>query len=240
MASCPAPGGDPEAQPVAMVDMWFQDENGKISRPASDLNNSQSQCSQSHQTPSCHFEDDVFHSRVLSVLHQHSSAAPPSTPLFLFWAPHACHGPREVPAPTYDEFAFIDDPQRRMYCALMHYLDSMIGNVVDTMQEMGMWSNTLFVFASDNVRLVARCCHVWTTMTRAHDRLLLRCGRLRVGIALRTTGHCEEANSAIGKAASTCPLWCLAAFSLRRVAVSGSVAWRRCGICTPRSAMWRG
>jgi hypothetical protein len=85
-----------------MVDMWFQDDFGQISRPASTLNNSQ-QCSQTNQMPSCHFEDDVFHGRVLDVLHQHAgrgAAGAAPQPLFLYWAAHACHGPREVPAAT--------------------------------------------------------------------------------------------------------------------------------------------
>ena len=54
---------------VQMVDMWFQDEFGQVSRPASSLNNSQ-QCSQKNQMPSCQFEDDVFHTRVTNVPHQ--------------------------------------------------------------------------------------------------------------------------------------------------------------------------
>ena len=44
MKTCPSPSGDPEAA-VSMVDMWFQDQFGAISRPANTLNNSQ-QCSQ--------------------------------------------------------------------------------------------------------------------------------------------------------------------------------------------------
>lgn len=70
--------------------------------------------SQGNQMASCHYEDDVFHSRVRTVLLQHHAEAS-SAPLFLYWAAHACHGPREVPAATYAKFSFISDHSRRMY-----------------------------------------------------------------------------------------------------------------------------
>ena len=73
----------------------------------------------------CDFEDDVFHARVVHVLDNHTNASAsanatnPAQPLFLYWASHACHGPRQVPAATYAKFAFIPDPQRRMHVGLL-------------------------------------------------------------------------------------------------------------------------
>ena len=103
--------GDPE-QVIAMVDMWEQDgtTSNPLGHPANTLNNSQT-CSQDRQQ-GCQFEDDVFHSQVVKVVA--NAAKSPSIPLFLYWAAHACHGPREVPQSTYDKFSFIPNPQRRM------------------------------------------------------------------------------------------------------------------------------
>jgi hypothetical protein len=64
-----------------------------MSKPAGNYNNSQT-CSQEKQD-GCLFEDDVFHGRVVQVLANHT-AANTTDPLFLYWASHACHGPREV------------------------------------------------------------------------------------------------------------------------------------------------
>ena len=114
MATCNI-NGDPE-QVVAMVDMWEQDGNtsNPLGHPANTLNNSQT-CSQDKQQ-GCRFEDDVFHSQVVKVVS--NAAKSPSIPLFLYWAAHACHGPREVPQSTYDKFSFIPNQQRRMYATV--------------------------------------------------------------------------------------------------------------------------
>jgi len=146
MGECPSPA-TPQTD-VAMVDMWEQADSGALSRPASTYNNSQS-CSQKNQAPGCNYEDDVFHARVVEVLDNHTSANS-TKPLFLYWASHACHGPAQVPEATYNKFAFIPDPQRRMYHALLNYLDGMVGDVVGRMKANGMWDNTVMVWSSDN------------------------------------------------------------------------------------------
>ena len=109
--------------------MWEQSNGGTLSKPANNYNNSQT-CSQENQH-GCEFEDDVFHSRVVSVLDTYVEENT-SDPLFLFWASHACHGPLEVPESNYDKFAFIPFKQRRLYHSLINYLDAMVGDVVGT------------------------------------------------------------------------------------------------------------
>jgi hypothetical protein len=103
MQTCPDPA-DPSNGTIQMVDLYEQSANGTVSRPAHTLNNSQT-CSQLDQhgdgeTPPCDFEDDVFLHRVKSVIVTHASTAPATQPMFLYWAAHACHGPREVSTPT--------------------------------------------------------------------------------------------------------------------------------------------
>ena len=141
-----------------MVDLWEQDRGkpgtapgpggGYLSQPARTLNNSQS-CTQANQHAGCRFEDDELLNRAKFVVTAHAALGN-TAPLFLFWATHACHGPREVPQATLDEFAFIDCKARRTYHALANYLDGMVGEMVTTLQDKGMWQNTLLVFSADN------------------------------------------------------------------------------------------
>ena len=52
-----------------------------------------------------------------------------AAPLFLVWAPHIVHtAPNdalEAPQAALDKFAFVDDPYRRAYAAMVNLLDSM-------------------------------------------------------------------------------------------------------------------
>ena len=50
----------------------------------------------------------IFVERVLAIINAHD----PSTPLFLFWAPHIVHAPLEVPQAYLDKFAWIEDGPR--------------------------------------------------------------------------------------------------------------------------------
>jgi arylsulfatase B len=130
---------------VAMVDLWEQNRSAaNPSHPAKHLNNSQS-CSQQEQQ-GCTFEDDLFLQRALRVVRNHNASAP----LYLFWAMHACHGPRQVPDWMLNHFAFIDDHRRRMYAALASYLDQMVGTLVAELQAAKLYDQTLILFASDN------------------------------------------------------------------------------------------
>lgn len=140
-----------------MVDLWEQDR-GKpasdpaqapyFSEPARGRNNSQT-CSQTSQHEGCRFEDDLLLSQAKAVVTAHSALGTVA-PLFLFWATHAVHGPREVPDATLTKFDFIDWQPRRTYHALTNYLDGMVGEMVTTLKNEAMWANTLMVFCSDN------------------------------------------------------------------------------------------
>jgi arylsulfatase A-like enzyme len=116
------------------------------------------------------YEDRVFAGRVEQIIQNHPS--PNTTPLFLFWAPHLVHTSLMVPAPYLDEFDFMqpsdkqgpvwshDPPDmkaipqeghtRQLYAAMVHYADTVLGEVVDLLAERQMWNNTLLVFVSDN------------------------------------------------------------------------------------------
>jgi len=77
--------------------------------------------------------------------------------LFLHYAPHLVHDPYELPQADLDKFNFIAKSQagdmkglRQVYAGMVNYLDRVVGNITTEMKEMGMWENTLLVFASDN------------------------------------------------------------------------------------------
>ena len=89
------------------------------------------------------YEEAMFTERVLQVVKSHD----PTTPLFLYYAPHIVHSPLEVP----DNYAnFIDDHDRQYYHAMTKYLDDFVGELVSALKNKGLWDNLLFVISSDN------------------------------------------------------------------------------------------
>lgn len=135
-----------------MIDFWEQDRSKPpaagssapyLSQPARALTNNLT-CTQNDQHAGCAFEDDVLLQRAQAIVRAHASAAG-AEPLFLYWATHAAHGPREVPQATLDKFAFIDWQPRKTYAGLIAHLDSLVGEMVSTLTETRMWENTLVV-----------------------------------------------------------------------------------------------
>ena len=93
------------------------------------------------------YEADLFRDRILSIVEDHVT----STPLFLYYAPHLVHTPLELPEANLTLFDFIDDDDRRQtYSAMVKYLDTIIGELVDSLKAKDMWDNTLLVVSSDN------------------------------------------------------------------------------------------
>ena len=56
----------------------------------------------------------------------------------------------QVPKPWVDKFAFIDFEQRRMYAAMVAYMDGVVGQIADALKAREMWDSTLMLFTSDN------------------------------------------------------------------------------------------
>jgi arylsulfatase I/J len=91
----------------------------------------------------CVFEDALFHRFVNDAIEAHN----PTTPLFMFWAPHTIHAPLEVPKPFYDKYKapVVGDDRRARYLAMVNWLDTAIGETVDLLKRKGMWEDTLVV-----------------------------------------------------------------------------------------------
>jgi arylsulfatase I/J len=126
-----------------IVDLWEHNANG-TEGGARTLNNSWT-CSQARQD-NCTYVDDLFLRRVLDVIEAHD----PATPLFLSITPHGVHTPLEVPQEFLDKFAFIEDPRRRLYAAMVNHVDSMVGAISAALKAKGMWDNLLWLGSADN------------------------------------------------------------------------------------------
>ncbi len=113
-----------------IVDFW---DTGK---PAHELNG----------TGEDNYEEALFRDRVLGIINNHDIA----TPLFLYYAPHLVHDPYQVPDRYLAKFSFIDDYYRRIYHAMLNYLDDVVGPVVDALKSRGIWDNLLLVVSTDN------------------------------------------------------------------------------------------
>ena len=125
-----------------ITDLWMH--NATYEGGARALNSSWA-CSQAAQA-GCRYVDDVFLEEVLAIIAAHD----PATPLFLSWMPHGVHTPLEVPAAFLARFAFIPDPRRRLYAAMLAHVDSMVGRVAGALKARGLWDDLLWLTAADN------------------------------------------------------------------------------------------
>jgi len=92
------------------------------------------------------YEENIFRDRMLKILREHDQ----SQPLFLNYDSRIAHYPLQVPPEYEEKFANITFAHRRVYNAMINFLDDQLKNITDTMKELGMWENTLMVFSSDN------------------------------------------------------------------------------------------
>ena len=137
-----------EPHPSAIIERWCQGFESYTTGAG---------CRSGHGQPAA-FEDDMFAAYAAEKVAAHPS---PSTPLLLFFSVHAAHTPLQVPAATLRKFdktvgrsAVPDKPEhtRQVYTAMVHQGDAAIGQVVEAFKARGLWSKTLFVYCSDNVR----------------------------------------------------------------------------------------
>ena len=80
----------------------------------------------------------------------HHAAMRPQQPLFMYLAYTVTHAPEEAPARYVDLYPKDWVAGRRMYAGMASALDESVGNLTASLKALGMWSNTLLVFSSDN------------------------------------------------------------------------------------------
>jgi len=117
----------PDVPAPAVIDLWDTD------KPATELAGSG-------------YEEYIFRDRMLKILHEHDQ----SKPLFLQYDSKIAHYPLQVPAEYDQKFAHITYDNRRIYAAMVNFLDDQLANITTTMKDLGMWDNTLMVLSSDN------------------------------------------------------------------------------------------
>lgn len=98
------------------------------------------------------YSTDLFTNEAVHIIETHDSK---QAPLFLYLAHLAPHtGNPEEPFQAPDEevakFAYIEDPERRMYAAMVSKLDQSVGDVMAALRTKGMLHNSIVLFMSDN------------------------------------------------------------------------------------------
>lgn len=63
---------------------------------------------------------------------------------------NAPHTPFQATKKYYDQFAHVEDRNKRVYYAMIQALDDAVGRIVQTVDSLGLAENTLICFASDN------------------------------------------------------------------------------------------
>jgi len=121
------PTAEEDDEKNGIVDFWDTD------RPARHLNGTG-------------YEEYIFRDRMLDILHAHDQ----SKPLFLQYDSKLCHYPMQAPQEYQDRFKYVEDDNRRLYHAMVSFLDDQLGNITTTMKNLGMWENTLMILTSDN------------------------------------------------------------------------------------------
>ena len=99
------------------------------------------------------YEEEIFVAEATSVIREHAAAAATSAaPLFLYYASHAPHTPMQVPQRYLDRMLGVTELSLtgQGYAAMVAVADDALGNITATLKEVGMWSETLLVFMSDN------------------------------------------------------------------------------------------
>ena len=74
----------------------------------------------------------------------------PQQPMFLYVSLNAPHTPLQAPKETIAEYAATEDPNRRVYAAMVTEADRAIGAIVNALDEEGLSEDTLVLFFSDN------------------------------------------------------------------------------------------
>lgn len=107
--------------------------------------------------PAC-YEEHIFKERVLEII-RHHDASKKDEPLFLFYSFHLIHTPLQVPRSWLEKIDKLvleaggqpfSSSNRRLYAAMVLYMDAAIGEAVQALRLKNMYENTLIIFTSDN------------------------------------------------------------------------------------------
>ncbi|XP_074473540.1 arylsulfatase B-like [Sebastes fasciatus] len=92
------------------------------------------------------YATELFSQKATSVIEKHN----PNKPLFLYVAMQAVHAPLQVPERYLTPYSFIEDNDRRLFAGMVASMDEAVGNITSSLQQAGLWDNTVLVFSTDN------------------------------------------------------------------------------------------
>ncbi|KAF5285022.1 hypothetical protein FQR65_LT02334 [Abscondita terminalis] len=97
------------------------------------------------------YTTDLFTKEAEEVIKRHNS----SKPMFMYLSHLAVHSgspenPMQAPDDEIAKFSYIDDPERRIYAAMVSLLDKSVGKVITALREKRMLENSVVLFMSDN------------------------------------------------------------------------------------------
>ncbi|KAJ8946527.1 hypothetical protein NQ318_004663 [Aromia moschata] len=97
------------------------------------------------------YSTTLFTKEAVRLIHDHDI----SKPMFMYLAHLAPHtgndkDPLQAPDEEIAKFAHIQDPERRIYAAMVSMLDQSVGSVITALREKHMLENSIIVFMSDN------------------------------------------------------------------------------------------
>jgi arylsulfatase A-like enzyme len=95
----------------------------------------------------------MYTTRVVEDIHTHvktHGTGKNATPMFVYLAYQAVHGPLEAPAEAIAKFPDILNKKRQIYAAMLYLLDEGVGNVTTALEESGLMASSVVCFSSDN------------------------------------------------------------------------------------------
>ncbi|XP_001604760.1 arylsulfatase B [Nasonia vitripennis] len=98
------------------------------------------------------YSTDLFTDEAVRLIEEHR---PEAGPMFLYLAHLAPHSgndnePLQAPDEEVAKFSYVEDPERRIYAAMMSKLDQSVGEVVSALRRKNMLQNSIVVFMADN------------------------------------------------------------------------------------------
>ncbi|XP_072014993.1 arylsulfatase B-like [Amphiura filiformis] len=95
-----------------------------------------------------HYSTELLTRKAQDVIRRHAKS---EKPLFLYLPYLAVHDPIQVPERYKEPYKdLIPDEERLTMAGMINCLDEGVGNVTDTLKEIGLYDNTVIIFSTDN------------------------------------------------------------------------------------------